>query len=80
MSISVTLQELLDHHGFALLNDSRRLEGFLKDLHPEEEREVFLLIEAHAAGFVSQLREQRNIKEDQRQQLALQFLLVKFHF
>ena len=76
MSISETLEELLEQHGQPLLNDARRLEGFLKDLHPEEEREVFLLIEAHDAGFVSHLRAHKNIKEAQRQQLALQLVFT----
>ena len=74
MNIVQTLEQLLETHGVVLLDDQKRLEGFLKDLHPEEEREVFLLTETHAAGFVEKLRGQKNIKESQRQHLALQLV------
>ena len=74
MNIAQTLENLLETHGVVLLDNQKRLEGFLKDLHPEEEREVFLLTETHAAGFVNKLRDQKNIKESQRQRLALQLV------
>ena len=74
MSIATTLDQLFETHGVVLLDNQKRLEGFLKDLHPDLEREVFLLTETHAAGFVKKIREHKNIKESHRQELALQLV------
>jgi|GEM_PF-6328971 len=71
MKIQETLHSLIEDNGVDVLDNHLRLSGFLKDLHPEQEREVFLLSEAQAAGFVNKLRAQRGMKEHQRQELAL---------
>ena len=46
MNIESTLHSLFEEYGVNLLKTPLRLEGFLKDLHPEEPRSVFLICEA----------------------------------
>ena len=51
------LSELLSRHGHALCNDSKRLEGLLKDvLRNEYKREAFVLISALREGIAEELR------------------------
>jgi len=74
MSVIETASSLIEEHGLPLLQNPLRLESFLKDLHPEDEREVFLICEAHFAGFVDRLRNQEQRSESKRQRLALEFV------
>ena len=74
MSVIETVSSLIEEHGISLLENPLRLEGFLKDLHPDEEREVFLICEAHFAGFVDRLCQEVQISESKRQSLALDFV------
>ena len=69
-----TVSSLIEEHGVSLLENPLRLEAFLKDLHPNDEREVFLLCEAHFAGFVDRLRQEVQRNESKRQTLALDFV------
>ena len=74
MSVIDSVTMLLDEHGIALLENPLRLQAFLKDLHPDDEREVFLLCEALFSGFVDRLRFEIQPNESKRQQLALDFV------
>ena len=74
MSVVDTTSSLLEEHGSSLLENPLRLESFLKDLHPDEERDVFLICEAHFAGFVDRLRQEVQSSESKRQRLALDFV------
>lgn len=74
MSVVETANSLIEEHGMALLENPLRLEAFLKDLHPDDEREVFLLCEAHFAGFVDRLRQDVQRNESKRQRVALDFV------
>ena len=74
MSVITTVLSLLEEHGSALLDEPLRLESFLKDLHPQEEREVFLICQAHFAGFVDMLRQETYTTESQKQSIALELV------
>ena len=74
MSVIETTSSLIEEYGFSLLEDPLRLESFLKDLHPDDERQVFLICEAHFAGFVDELRMQIHSSESKIQVLALDFV------
>ena len=74
MSVIKTTSSLIEEYGFSLLENPLRLESFLKDLHPDDERQVFLICEAHFAGFVDKLRRQIHSSESKRQVLALDFV------
>ena len=56
MSISATIGGLLDREGLGLLSDTRRLDAFLRDLHPERPQEIFLLVEVAESGVLERLR------------------------
>jgi hypothetical protein len=68
------IRSLFDEHGVSLLNNPLRFEGFIKDLFPSKERDVFLICEAHFAGYVQRICRERLIQETQRQALALEFV------
>ena len=51
-----TLSHLLGRYGTELVNDIRRIEAFLRDLHPDSPREVAVLVEALSSGVVTRLR------------------------
>ena len=55
--VLTTLAELLSQHTLALLEQPRRLEGMLRDLHPDEPLAVSVLVEASARGVVERLRD-----------------------
>ena len=74
MSVIKTASSLIEEHGIGLLDNPLRLESFLKDLHPDDEREVFLICEAHFAGFVERMRNEEQRSESKRQRLALEFV------
>ena len=74
MSLVNTVSQLIEEHGVSILENPLRMESFLKDLHPDKEREVFLLCEAHFAGFVDLLRQDKQRSESKRQRLALDFV------
>ena len=74
MSVVNTVSQLIEEHGISILENPLRMESFLKDLHPDKEREVFLLCEAHFAGFVDLLRQDKQRSESKRQRLALDFV------
>lgn len=74
MSVIETVSSLIEEHGDSLLQNPLRLEAFLKDLHPDEERDVFLICEAHFAGFVDRLCQEVQLSESKRQRLALDFV------
>ena len=74
MSVIEKAKNLMEEHGFALLSNPLRMEAFLKDLCPEEERDIFLLTEAHFAGFVDIIRKQNRIPEGKRQELAMELV------
>lgn len=74
MSVVQTVASLLEEHGMSLLDHPLRLESFLKDLHPNEEREVFLICQAHFSGFVDIIRHENYRTESQKQSLALDFV------
>ncbi|MFT5681434.1 MAG: hypothetical protein ACI8RZ_002340 [Myxococcota bacterium] len=54
--ILTTLTTLLSVHGSALLDAHRRLEGLLRDMHPDEPLAVSVLVEAVECGVVVRLR------------------------
>jgi hypothetical protein len=54
--VLTTLGTLLSVHGVALVRQQRRLEGLLRDLHPDEALEVSVLVEALERGVVARLR------------------------
>ena len=74
MRIETTLSELLETYGSALLTQPLRLEGFLKDLHPEAPREVFLLCEVLFSGLLSKLYTRPKPTERDRQRLVLEMV------
>ena len=74
MSVVQTASSLIEEHGVSLLENPLRLEAYLKDLHPDDERDVFLICEAHFAGFVDRLRQEVQMSESKRQRLALDFV------
>jgi hypothetical protein len=45
-----TLAKLMASHGSALIKDQARCQGFLSDHHPQQRREIELLVNAHAEG------------------------------
>ena len=51
-----TLSHLLSRFGPELIEDIRRVEAFLRDIHPEDAREVAVLVEAISCGVVTRLR------------------------
>ena len=51
-----TLAHLLGRFGTELMDDIRRVESYLRDLHPDAPREVAVLVEALACGVVTRLR------------------------
>lgn len=51
-----TLSHLLVRFGADLVDDIRRIESFLRDLHPDAPREVAVLVEALSSGVVTRLR------------------------
>lgn len=55
--IITTLTTLLSRHGHPLLAQSRRLEGLLRDLHPDDPLEVSVLVEAMERGVVTRLQD-----------------------
>lgn len=55
-AVADTLAELVSQHGAALVANERRIEGFLRDLHPEDPLEVSVLVEAVSRGVVARLR------------------------
>ncbi len=71
-----TLSHLLGRFGNELVDDIRRLEGFLRDLHPDAPREVAILIEALSSGVVTRLqlllaqRDQEDLKSSDRDDLV----------
>lgn len=48
--------DLLRQQGMGLLEQERRLEGFLRDLHPDDPLEVSVLVEAVSRGVVARLQ------------------------
>ena len=66
MSVVDTVSLLIEEHGVSLLENPLRLEAFLKDLHPDDEREVFLICEALFAGFVGRLLKESKRNESKR--------------
>ena len=54
--IEMTLHNLLDDIGLSLLNTPQRLDGFLRDIHPNQPREVFLIVEMIESGVLSKMR------------------------
>lgn len=54
--IITTLGTLLGRDGAALIDQRRRLEGLLRDLHPDDPLEVSVLVEAVERGVVERLR------------------------
>ena len=74
MNIEETLEELFTEYGVSLLVQPLRIEGFLKDLHPEESRAVFLLCEALFSGMVAQITKKKHLSERERQNISLQFV------
>ena len=74
MSVVATTRDLIQEHGLSLVKQPLRLESFLKDLHPEEDREVFLLCEALFAGFVDRLCREHHVTESTKQTLARDFV------
>ena len=55
--VLTTLELLIEQHTLALLAQPRRLEGMLRDLHPDDPLAVSVLIEASARGVVERLRD-----------------------
>lgn len=55
--ILTTLTTLLSVHGMALLDERRRLEGLLRDLHPDDALACSVLIESVERGVVAKLRQ-----------------------
>ena len=55
-AVEETLETLLQVVGVVLLDQPRRLEGFLRDMHPDSPQEVSVLLEAVQCGVVAQLR------------------------
>lgn len=51
-----TLAHLLGRFGPDLMDDIRRIESYLRDIHPDAPREVAVLVEALACGVVTRLR------------------------
>ena len=51
-----TLAHLLGRFGPELVDDIRRVEAYLRDLHPDAPREVAVLVEALSSGVVTRLR------------------------
>ena len=54
--VLATLAELLSEHTLSLLDQPRRLEGMLRDLHPDAPRAVSVLVEACARGVGERLQ------------------------
>ena len=54
-SVEATLSGLLRQQGRALVMQERRLEGLLRDLHPDDPQEVSVLVEAVTRGVVARL-------------------------
>jgi hypothetical protein len=54
-AVAETLAGLLSAEGAALASSERRLEGFLRDLHPDAPLEVSVLVEAVTRGVVARL-------------------------
>ena len=54
--IEMTLHNLLDDIGLSLLNTPQRLDGFLRDIHPNQPRDVFLIVEMIESGVLSKMR------------------------
>ena len=54
-AVESSLVDLLRQHGRDLLAQERRLEGFLRDLHPDDPLEVSVLVEAVSRGVVARL-------------------------
>lgn len=54
--VLTTTATLLSEHTLALLDQPRRLEAMLRDLHPDAPRSVSVLVEACARGVVERLR------------------------
>ena len=74
MSIKETLEELFEKYGAKLLTQPLRIEGFLKDLHPEDPRAVFLLCEALFSGMVKKITQKKILSERERQKISLDFV------
>ena len=51
-----TLAHLLGRFGPDLMDDIRKDESYLRDIHPDAPREVAVLVEALACGVVTRLR------------------------
>lgn len=49
------LRDLIDRHGVGLMRQPRRLEGLLRDLCPEDLKEVSVLVEALEQGVPSRI-------------------------
>lgn len=54
-AVADTLAGLVAQHGAALASNERRVEGFLRDLHPDDPQEVSVLVEAVSRGVVARL-------------------------
>lgn len=53
--VAETLRALVGEHGRGLARQERRIEGFLRDLHPDDPQEVSVLVEAVSRGVVARL-------------------------
>lgn len=59
-AVAQTLKALLRDRGEGLVQDVRRLEGLLRDLHPDEPGEVAALVEAAARGVAAEIAARRD--------------------
>ncbi|MEC7988100.1 MAG: hypothetical protein VX278_23235 [Myxococcota bacterium] len=73
MSISDTIIGLIHEKGLLILEQPYRLEGFLKDLHPDEERDVFLMSEFMFCGMLDRVRRTQPKLDSEIQLIVLQF-------
>jgi len=55
-ALVATLRHLLARHGTRLLKDHRRLNAFLRDLHPDAPRSVAVAVEVVRSGLLRELR------------------------
>ena len=54
--VTQTLAHIIGRFGADIVHDIRKVEALLRDLHPESEREVAVLVEALSSGVVTRLR------------------------
>ena len=56
-TIAASLRNLLAEEGLSLLESPLRLDAFLRDFHPNQPREVYLMVEMIESGVLSSMRQ-----------------------